>query len=113
MSSDLKEERSRNYNVPSTRTFQGLKRSGKPIWQRFPAVSLRCVKLFTPLWRNVLLKWNGISVLIFLQEVRFIKQALFPVLMCDAAGRGDTEAMKDLCGQVTEKTTSFLVLINT
>lgn len=33
------------------------------------------------------------------EEVRFIKRAIFPVLMCDAAGRGDTETMKELCGQ--------------
>ena len=36
-----------------------------------------------------------------LQEVRFIKQALFPVLMCHAAGRGDIDAMEELRQQVT------------
>lgn len=30
------------------------------------------------------------------EEVRFIKQALFPVLMCHAAGRGDIDAMEEL-----------------
>lgn len=33
------------------------------------------------------------------EEVRFIKQALFPVLMCHAAGRGDIDAMEELCRQ--------------
>ncbi|XP_068681912.1 60 kDa lysophospholipase-like isoform X1 [Montipora foliosa] len=33
------------------------------------------------------------------EEVRFIKQALFPVLMCQAAGKGDIATMKELCGQ--------------
>ena len=35
------------------------------------------------------------------QEVRFIKQALFPVLMCHAASRGDIDAMEELSQQVT------------
>ena len=34
------------------------------------------------------------------QEVTFIKQALFPVLMCHAASRGDIDAMEELYQQV-------------
>ena len=33
--------------------------------------------------------------------MRFIKQALFPVLVCHAAGRGDIDAMEELRQQVT------------
>ena len=42
----------------------------------------------------------SVSYIFPLQEVRFIKQALFPVLMCHAAGRGDIDAMEDLRQQV-------------
>ena len=51
-----------------------------------------------------LLDWHtycfSVSHIFPLQEVRFIKQALFPVLMCYAAGRGDIDAMEDLRQQV-------------
>ena len=35
------------------------------------------------------------------QEVTYIKRALFPVLTCHAAGRGDIVAMEELRKQVT------------
>ncbi|XP_048585827.1 60 kDa lysophospholipase [Nematostella vectensis] len=33
------------------------------------------------------------------EEVRYIKQALYPVLMCTAAAEGDVSAIRDLCKQ--------------
>ena len=97
---------------PRTRTLQERKRPGNPVGKGF----LQSVyAIWNFLFRSgATFFLNGIEFLFwFLQEVRFIKRAIFPVLMCDAAGRGDTETMKELCGQVTAKTTSFLVLMNT